>query len=45
VIGIGIAAPQITCLGSAPLLHKAQTLNGFVVTMSTNIYNQNESFY
>ncbi|TOB53945.1 aspartate kinase [Vibrio parahaemolyticus] len=37
MIGIGIAVPQIICLGSAPLLHKAQTLNGFDVTMSINI--------
>ncbi|EGR3404694.1 aspartate kinase [Vibrio parahaemolyticus] len=37
MIGIGIAVPQIICLGSAPLLHKAQTLNGFDITMSINI--------
>ncbi|KOY43784.1 aspartate kinase [Vibrio parahaemolyticus] len=37
MIGVGIAVPQIIYLGSAPLLHKAQTLNGFEVLMSINI--------
>ncbi|PNQ69864.1 aspartate kinase [Vibrio agarivorans] len=35
--GIGIAVPPITCLGSAPLLHKAFSLNGFIGIMSTYI--------
>jgi len=37
MISIGIAVPQIIYLGSAPLLHKAQTLNGFEPLMSINI--------
>ncbi|EDP58115.1 hypothetical protein AND4_13180 [Vibrio sp. AND4] len=37
MIGIGVAAPQITYLGSAPLLHKALSLNGFAATLSTKI--------
>ncbi|AXT71968.1 aspartate kinase [Vibrio sp. dhg] len=37
MIRIGIAVPQIIYLGSAPLPHKAQTLNGFGVTKSMNI--------
>lgn len=43
-MSIGIAAPQITYLGSAPLLHKAQTLNGFAVTMSINISTKMKVF-